>query len=50
MHILKKNFKLLLLAVFVAVASCSFTTKDFNDPDRENFVKFGDLRFGTRSL
>ncbi|NLN25886.1 MAG: carboxy terminal-processing peptidase [Bacteroidetes bacterium] len=38
MHILKKNFKLLLLAVFVAVASCSFTTKDFNDPDREKLL------------
>lgn len=35
MRILKKNFKVLFLAVFVAVASCSFTTKEFNEPDRD---------------
>lgn len=35
MRILKKNFKVLFLAVFVAVASCSFTTKEFNDSDRD---------------
>lgn len=35
MQILKKNFKVLFLAVFVAVASCSFTTKEFNDPDKD---------------
>lgn len=35
MRILKKNFKVLFLAVFVAVASCSFTTKGFNDSDRD---------------
>src|SRR5690554_3519939 len=38
MRILKKNFKVLFLAVFVAVASCSFTTKEFNDPDRDKLL------------
>lgn len=38
MQILKKNLKLLLLVVFVAVASCSFTTKEFYDPDREKLL------------
>ena len=35
---MKKNFKILLLAVFVAVASCSFTTKEFNDPDKDKLL------------
>lgn len=38
MRILKKNFKVLLLTVFVAAASCSFTTKDFNDTDRDKVL------------
>jgi len=38
MHIMKKNFKVLLLAVFVAAASCSFTTKEFNDPDKDKLL------------
>ncbi|QAA81652.1 tail-specific protease [Aequorivita sp. H23M31] len=38
MHILKKNFKVLFLAVFVAVASCSFTTKEFKDPDKDKLL------------
>lgn len=38
MRILKKNFKVLFLAVFVAVASCSFTTKEFNDPDKDKLL------------
>lgn len=38
MQIIKKNFKILFLAVFVAVASCSFTTKEFNDPDKEKLL------------
>ena len=43
MKIMKKNFKVLLLAVFVAVASCSFTTKEFNDPDKDKLlVDLGD--------
>ncbi len=38
MRIMKKNFKVLFLAVFVAVASCSFTTKEFNDPDKDKVL------------
>lgn len=38
MKIMKRNFKVLLLAVFVAVASCSFTTKEFNDPDKDKLL------------
>ncbi|MDT0556257.1 carboxy terminal-processing peptidase [Patiriisocius hiemis] len=30
-----KNLKFLFLAVFIAAASCSFTTKEFNDPDKD---------------
>ncbi|MCH2489308.1 MAG: carboxy terminal-processing peptidase [Flavobacteriales bacterium] len=33
-----KNFKVLFLAVFVAAASCSFTTKEFNDPDKDKLL------------
>jgi carboxyl-terminal processing protease len=35
---MKKNFKVLFLAVFVAVASCSFTTKEFDDPDKDKLL------------
>jgi carboxyl-terminal processing protease len=35
---MKKNFKVLFLAVFVAAASCSFTTKEFNDPDKDKLL------------
>ncbi|WP_034262443.1 carboxy terminal-processing peptidase [Altibacter lentus] len=35
---MKKNFKVLFIAVFVAVASCSFTTKEFNDPDKDKLL------------
>ena len=38
MRIMKKNFKILLLAVFVAAASCSFTTKQFDDPDKDKLL------------
>ncbi len=38
MRILRKNFKVLFLVVFVAVASCSFTTKEFNDPDKDKLL------------
>ncbi|MRT16945.1 tail-specific protease [Vitellibacter sp. q18] len=38
MRIMKKNFKILFLAVFVSVASCSFTTKEFNDPDKDKLL------------
>lgn len=35
MQFLKRNFKIVLLAVFVAAASCSFTTKSFDNPDKD---------------
>ncbi|MGJ8664793.1 MAG: carboxy terminal-processing peptidase [Patiriisocius sp.] len=35
---MKKNFKILLLTVFVAAASCSFTTKSFEDPDKDKLL------------
>ncbi|WP_310992467.1 carboxy terminal-processing peptidase [Aequorivita marina] len=35
---MKKNFKVLFLAVFVSVASCSFTTKEFDDPDKDKLL------------
>lgn len=38
MRIVKKNFKVLFLAVFVAAASCSFTTKEFQDPDNDKLL------------
>ncbi len=38
MRIMKKNFKVLFLAVFVSVASCSFTTKEFDDPDKDKLL------------
>lgn len=38
MQIMKKNLKVLFLAVFVAAASCSFTTKEFDDPDKDKIL------------
>ncbi len=38
MRLMRKNFKILLLAVFVAAASCSFTTKQFNDPNKDKLL------------
>ncbi len=38
MSIMKKNLKILLLAVFVSAASCSFTTKQFNDPNKDKLL------------
>jgi carboxyl-terminal processing protease len=35
---MKKNFKVLFLVVFVSVASCSFTTKKFDDPDKDKLL------------
>lgn len=35
---MKNNLKVLFLAVFVAVASCSFTTKQFDDPDKDKLL------------
>lgn len=38
MRFMKKNLKVLLLAVLVAAASCSFTTKTIDDPDRDKVL------------
>jgi len=38
MRIMKMNFKVLLLAVFVAIASCSFTTKKFDNPEKDKLL------------
>jgi len=38
MKLMKKNFKIFFLTVFVAAASCSFTTKEFNDPDKDKLL------------
>ncbi len=38
MRFMKKNLKILLLAVFVAVASCSFTTKGSDDPEKDKLL------------
>ncbi|WP_121906612.1 carboxy terminal-processing peptidase [Ulvibacter antarcticus] len=35
---MKTNFKVLFLAVFVAATSCSFTTKQFDDPDKDKLL------------
>ena len=38
MRLMKKNFKVLFLAVFVAAASCSFTSKEFDNPDKDKLL------------
>lgn len=38
MRIMIKKFKLLFLAVFIAAASCSFTTKEFDNPDKDKLL------------
>jgi len=38
MRIMKNNLKILLLTVFLAAASCSFTTKKFEDPDKDKLL------------
>lgn len=38
MNVMKKNIKVLLLAVLLGVTSCSFTTKEFNDPDKDKLL------------
>ena len=35
---LKRNYKLLLLAMLLAFASCSFTTKKFEDPNKDKLL------------
>ena len=38
MHFMKKNIKILFLGVLMAVTSCSFATKEFNDPDKDKVL------------
>lgn len=38
MRFMKKNLKILFLGVVMAVTSCSFTTKEFNDPDKDKVL------------
>lgn len=38
MNIMKRNYKLLLLVLLLAFASCSFTTKKFSDPDKDKLL------------
>ncbi|MBJ7880772.1 carboxy terminal-processing peptidase [Gelidibacter salicanalis] len=35
---MKRNYKILLLALMLAFASCSFTTKTFDDPDKDKLL------------
>ncbi|WP_299396722.1 carboxy terminal-processing peptidase [uncultured Gelidibacter sp.] len=35
---MKRNYKILLLALMLAFASCSFTTKSFDDPDKDKLL------------
>ncbi|MBT8304846.1 MAG: carboxy terminal-processing peptidase [Bacteroidia bacterium] len=35
---MKRNYKILMLVLLLAFASCSFTTKTFNDPDRDKML------------
>jgi carboxyl-terminal processing protease len=36
--IMKRNYKILLLVLLLAFASCSFTTKTFEDPDKDKLL------------
>ena len=36
--IMKRNYKILLLALMLAFASCSFTTKTFENPDKDRLL------------
>ena len=35
---MKRNYKILLLVLLMAFASCSFTTKKFSDPDKDKLL------------
>ena len=35
---MKRNYKLLLLVLLLAFASCSFTSKTFEDPDKDKLL------------
>lgn len=37
-NMLKRNYKVLVLLLLLAFASCSFTTKTFNDPDKDKLL------------
>ena len=37
-RIMRRNYKLLLLVLLVAFASCSFTTKTFDDPNKDRLL------------
>ena len=37
-EIMKRNYKILLLVLMLAFASCSFTTKTFEDPDKDKLL------------
>ena len=36
--LMKRNIKLIAVGLLFSVASCSFTTKDFNDPDKDKLL------------
>ena len=35
---MKRNFNILLLAIFIAIASCSFTTETFENPNKDKLL------------
>ena len=35
---MKRNFNILMLAIFIAIASCSFTTKTFENPNKDKLL------------
>ena len=35
---MKRNFNIFLLSILVAFASCSFTSKSFDDPDKDKLL------------
>ncbi len=35
---MKRNYYLLMLAILLAFASCSFTSKTFDDPDKDKIL------------
>lgn len=37
-NMMKRNFKVLMLLLLLAFASCSFTTKTFSDPDKDKLL------------
>lgn len=37
-NFMKRNYKIFVLGLLMAVASCSFTTKEFNDPNKDKLL------------